>query len=96
MSQKELLLLLAQTKQDLLEKFGIKKLALFGSYARDDYGKESDVDLAIIDIQKKDYFIRAKAKYFLEELLQKKVDLGYIDSMRPIIRREIEHEMIHV
>ncbi len=96
MNQKELLLLLKKTKSELLRKFGIKELALFGSYARNDFTKESDIDLAIIDVDKKDYFKRAKAKYYLEEILQKKVDLGYLDSIRPFIRREIENEMIHV
>ena len=96
MKQKELLQLLRNTKKDLLKNFGIKELALFGSYARGDFTKESDIDLAILDIDKKDYFIRAEAKYYLEHLLHKKVDLGYFDSIRPFIRRQVKNEMIHV
>jgi predicted nucleotidyltransferase len=92
----ELLQLLKNTKKDLLKNFGIKELALFGSYARGDFTKESDIDLAILDIDKKDYFIRAEAKYYLENLLHKKVDLGYFDSIRPFIRRQVKNEMIHV
>jgi predicted nucleotidyltransferase len=96
MTQEELLTDLKEIKSDLLHQFGIKEIVLFGSYARNDFTQESDVDLAIIDIEKKDYFIRAKAKHYLEKLLQKKVDLGYFDTIRPFIRKEIENEMIHV
>ena len=96
MTQEELLTDLKKIKSDLLHQFGIKEIVLFGSYARNDFTPESDVDLAIVNIEKKDYFIRAKAKYYLEKLLQKKVDLGYLDTIRPFIRKEIENEMIHV
>jgi predicted nucleotidyltransferase len=96
MTQKDVLTVLQQTKSDLLHKFGIKELALFGSYARKDFTKDSDIDLAILDIEKKDYFVRLQAKYFLEKIFGKKVDIGYFDSMRPVIRRQIEDEMIHV
>lgn len=96
MQQKELIFLLKKTKEDLLNKFGIKEIALFGSYARGDFTAQSDVDIAILDINKKDYFLRAEAKYYLENLLKKKVDLGYFDSIRPFIKKQVKHEMIHV
>jgi len=36
------------------------------------------------------------AKYFLEDELHKNVDLGYFNSMRSIIQKHIQSEMIHV
>jgi predicted nucleotidyltransferase len=96
MTQKDLIVKLKQIKHDLSTKFGIHDLALFGSYARGDFTPQSDVDLAIIQIDKKDYFLRAQAKYFIEKKLQKKVDIGYFDTIRPAIKKQIENEMIHV
>ena len=96
MNQQDILNVLRQIKHDLSEKFGIKKIALFGSYAREDFTNNSDVDLAILDIDKKDYFLRMEAKHFLENILHKKVDIGYFDSIRPLIKKQIENEMIHV
>lgn len=58
----------------ILKKFGVKKAALFGSYGRNDYDDQSDIDLLIeapegMGIQ----FIILKHE--LEDVLQKKVDL---------------------
>jgi predicted nucleotidyltransferase len=46
--------------------------------------------LVIVDIEKKDYFNRINAKYFLEEQLKKSVDIGYLDGMRSFLRKRIE------
>ncbi len=85
-----------QLAPELKEKFGIKKMALFGSYARNEARENSDIDLAIIEIDKKDFFNRLHAKYFIEEQMQKKVDIGYLSSMRSFLRKRIEKEMIYV
>ncbi len=92
----DLLNFLRQHKNQLKEEFGIKNIALFGSFARDEQNEDSDIDLVIVDIEKKDYFNRINAKYFLEEQLKKSVDIGYLDSMRSFIRKRIEKEMIYV
>ena len=69
---------------------------MFGSRARNDATEESDIDLVIIRSRSKDYFKRAEAKYFLERQLGKRVDLGYFDNIRPVIRKRIENDLIHV
>jgi len=94
MTKIELLTTLSNVKGELQEQFGIAKIALFGSYARDEASSDSDVDIAIIQIERKDYFNRVEAKYYLEELLDKRVDIGYFDSMRPIIQKYIKKDMI--
>ena len=96
MTKTELLTTLSNVKGELEEQFGIAKIALFGSYARDEASSDSDVDIAIIQIERKDYFNRVEAKYYLEKLLGKRVDIGYFDSMRPIIQKYIKKDMILV
>ena len=92
----EILNKLKQLKPKLKEQYGIEEFALFGSYARGEENKNSDIDLAITKINKKDYFLRSQVKYFLEEELHKKVDLGYFDSMRGIIQNEVKKDMVYV
>jgi len=87
---------LKKLKKDLKERFGIEEFALIGSYARGEETKDSDIDIVILKIKQKDYFKRVNAKYFLEKKLQKKVDIGYYDSIRPIIKEEIKKDMIYV
>jgi len=92
----EILEKLKELKPVLKEKFGIEEFAVFGSVARGEDNENSDIDIAILKIKEKDYFKRVYAKYFLEEKLHKKVDLGYFDSMREIIKRKVAKDMINV
>jgi predicted nucleotidyltransferase len=87
---------LKEHKEKLDKEFGIEELALFGSQARDEAKGESDIDLLILKSRFRDYFLRTKAKYYLEELLGAPVDLGYFDAIRPVLRRRISKEMIRV
>jgi predicted nucleotidyltransferase len=92
----ELLTKLHSLKNELKQQFGIEEIALFGSYARGEADEDSDIDIAIMKVNKKDYFKRIEAKYYLEDLLQKKVDIGYFDSIRPIIQKYIKKDLVLV
>ena len=87
---------LKEIKPILKQRYGIEEFALFGSQARDDYSENSDIDIAILKITKKDYFIRANAKYFLEDVFDKNIDIGYFDSMRNVIAEYVKKDMIYV
>jgi len=69
---------------------------VFGSVARDEDTEESDIDIAIIKSKNKNYFDLIEAKYFLKDNLHKEIDIGYYDSMRPIIKRHIKKDLINV
>jgi hypothetical protein len=93
---KEVIEKLRELKPVLKERYGIEEFAVFGSMARGDYKENSDVDIAIIKAKDKDYFKMLDTKYFLEDMLNKKVDMGYYDSIRPIIRKRIDKDLIYV
>lgn len=96
MTKNELLRKLYQAKDELNERFGIEQIALFGSYARGEANEESDVDLVILKMKKKDFAKRVEAIDFLEKRLNKKVDMGYLDSMKTFIKNRIEKDLIRV
>jgi len=87
---------LKQLKPILKEKFGIEEFGVFGSVARGDDREDSDIDIAIIKAKQKDYFLRMDAKYYLEDIFHKNIDLGYFDSIRPIIKKHIKKDLIYV
>ncbi len=82
-------------KSELEKKYGLKKIGLFGSYAKDMANEQSDIDLAI-ETEKRDFFIREDLKDFLEKSFEKNVDIGYVDCFREFYRRKIEKEIIYV
>ena len=59
----------------ILRKNGIHKAGIFGSYARGDQKKQSDIDILVEPTKTMDLYDFVGVKLALEELLKKKVDL---------------------
>ncbi|MFH1253913.1 MAG: nucleotidyltransferase family protein [bacterium] len=93
-AKEEIIEFLQKNKPFLKENFGLTKIALFGSHARNEQTVESDIDLAIetSNVSFKNY---CKLKNFLESNLNKKIDLCYLNSMRTFIKHSIEKEIIY-
>ena len=79
-----------------IEAFGVGSLALFGSVARDEAKPDSDVDLLVTfrDAVTSDGFFGLK--FFLEDLLGRRIDLVTSAALREPIRRAIEPELLRV
>ena len=69
-----------------LRGYGVMKIGLFGSFVRNEASSSSDIDL-LVDIEKEKKTFRnfMSLSYFLEELLQHKVDLVTLQSLSPYI-----------
>lgn len=86
----------ARTKQDVVKRLlgnrtdisalGVKKLGLFGSYARGDQSSDSDVDLLVEfrpDEKTFDNFM--ELSFLLEHILQRRVELITTESLSSYI-----------
>ena len=63
--------------KDKIKSFGVKKLWLFGSYARGEQDENSDIDFLVeFETGKNDYKNELELGIFLEEVFEKNVDLG--------------------
>jgi len=89
--------ILKERKNYLAEKFGVIEIAIFGSYARGEQRKDSDVDL-IVDFKEgyKTFDNYMNLKFYLEELFGKKVDLVIKSAINPRIKPFIIEEAIYV
>ena len=96
MKTEEITEFLATHKAEMAQRFGVVKIGLFGSYARGEAREDSDIDIAIeVDSQDiADSFFGAL--HFLEDHLQKKIDLGMESNLRPELKEQIEKEIIYV
>lgn len=94
MTRDELLAKLRELKP-WLEEQGIVNVRLFGSYARDEAGPDSDVDL-LVDMTKPmgwDFFgIESQ----LGERLGLKVEMGTERSMHRLLRQRVLPDVVHV
>jgi len=96
MKRKETLKLLKIHKAELAKQFGVLRLALFGSTARDTAGPNSDIDILVEfdgPATSARYF---GVQFYLEDLLGQPVDLVTEKALRPELRPFIEREALHV
>lgn len=80
----------------LKEKFSVKKIGVFGSYARGEQGGKSDVDILVEFFEEPSLFGFIHVERYLTNLLGRKVDLVMKDSLKPAIGRHIIEEVIYV
>lgn len=86
---------LKQHKQEIQEKYGVTKIGLFGSYARNEQREDSDIDIAV-EIESNNKFRSFFGlKYFIEDHLHKNVDLGIESHLKPVARKYIQQEIIY-
>lgn len=92
----EILELLREFKRTSGEKYGIEKLALFGSAARGEQHDGSDIDVCV-KFRKTTFRIYMAMMEELENLFRTKVDLVTLHgNMRELFRKNIEHDAIYV
>jgi len=94
MTKEMILAFLTTHKEELHERYGVERIGLFGSYARDEATPQSDIDL-VVDMPSsfKAFF---GLQSYLQQHLEKKVDLGMEKRVRSFIREQIQHEVIYV
>ncbi len=81
---------------DFLIAHGVRRIGLFGSYARGAEHEESDIDLIVeFDAEKKSYDNFIDLCFFLEDLLEHKVDLLTPESLSPFIRPYVEKDVLY-
>lgn len=83
---------------DIMERFGVKALSLFGSVVRDEARPTSDIDLMVEfhPGQPGGLFRYVELKHALEGLLGRPVDLITSTNIKPRLKRRILEECMPV
>ena len=96
MNRATILDLLNNHRDDFASRFGARRLALFGSAARDELREGSDIDV-LVEFDGPATFDRYMGlKDFLEDLFGAKVDLAAEAMIKPRLRRHIEKDLLRV
>jgi predicted nucleotidyltransferase len=95
MRREQVLKLLREHKQEFKGRYGVTRLGIFGSVARDEADDCSDVDVVVE--MAPDMFARANLKEELETILRAKVDVvRYWQRMNHYLKRRIDREAYYV
>ena len=77
-----------------IRSFGVRRLGLFGSCARNENVEASDLDF-VVDLEKKTFDAYMGLKEFLEDLFGCKVDLVMTETIKPALRDIILGEAVY-
>jgi predicted nucleotidyltransferase len=96
MRRDEVLRILARFMDLKRDEFGIVRIGVFGSGARDTILDASDIDV-VVELARPDLLILVGIKQELEGLLQRPVDVvRYRERMNPFLKGRIDREAIYV
>jgi predicted nucleotidyltransferase len=96
MTRKDILQTLTEFQRDRRDEFGIVRLGVFGSTARDQTGEQSDVDV-VVELAHPDMFALIGIKQELEAMLDRPVDVvRYRENMNAFLKQRIRQEAIYV
>jgi predicted nucleotidyltransferase len=96
MNREDIIKFISGHKAEFEQKFGAKKIGIFGSYARGEVREGSDIDI-VVELEMPDLFCLIGIKQMIEEALGHKVDVVRLrDKMNKTLRRRIERDAVYI
>ena len=86
--------LIANQREILKKKYGVRRIGIFGSFAVGRASKRSDVDV-LVEFRKgrKKFDNYMDLKFFLEDMFKRDVDLVTEQALKPRLKSEILHQV---
>ena len=86
---------LQQLKPELVEKYHVNAIGLFGSVVRNDFTPKSDIDI-IVDFSSPIGIEFIDLADFIKDELNRKIDLGSRNGIKDKYFKTIEQEILYV
>jgi len=80
-TKEKIMRLLRKQLPYLQEKYGVQRIAIYGSFAKGNQTKRSDVDI-LVQLARPLGLEFVELAYHLEKILKKKVDLATFDTLK--------------
>jgi uncharacterized protein len=96
MTKEIILTFLRENRSLLRQQFGVQKIGLFGSYARDEATGASDIDIAVELESTNSFRSFFLLLHFLEDKLHHKIDLGIEHSIKERAKKTLLKDIVYV
>ncbi len=88
--------ILRKHEKELREKYGVKKIGIFGSYSRGEASEGSDLDILVEFEKPIGLFKFLELEEYLSDLVGVKVDLVSKKALKPHIGKRILEEVVMI
>ena len=92
--KKDILRVIREKQPELTDRFTVRRIGVFGSFARDCANAKSDVDI-LVELAEPTFDHYMDLKFFLEEALNRSVDLVMADTVKPRLKPIIGKEVVY-
>ena len=96
MRRADVIALLSAHRDEMVRRFGVRSLSLFGSMARDEARPDSDVDVLVEFDGPTTFDGHMGLLIFLEDLLGRRVDVVTAKGIKPRLRPLIDQDLVRV
>ncbi len=96
LSKDQIISYLKKYKDENSDKLHIDKIGIFGSFARDEQSKDSDIDI-VVKMKKPNLITLSSIMLDIREHFKSEVDIVALwDKMNPRLKKRIDKEAIYV
>lgn len=92
----EIKIILENNIDEIVKRFKVKEIGVFGSYAKNLQNKESDLDILVDYSEPVSFFQFLELEEYLEKLFHMKVDLVSKTALKPKIGEQILREIAYI
>ncbi len=85
--------ILKSHEEEMKTRFGVRRIGLFGSFARGEQKETSDVDI-LVEFEEPTFDNFMNLAFFLEDLFSRRVELVTPDSLSPYIAPYVKKEVV--
>jgi uncharacterized protein len=96
MRRADVIAMIAVHRDEIVDRFGVRSLSLFGSVVRDEARPDSDVDLLVEFEGPTTFDGHMGLLVYLEDLLGCHVDVVTANGLKPRLRPLIDQELVRV
>ncbi|MDP3988818.1 MAG: nucleotidyltransferase family protein [bacterium] len=87
---------LASKREYFHDTYGVEKIGIFGSFARDEARSDSDLDILITLKEPIGYFSFFNLEKDIQKLVERKVDVVTDKALKPIMKPFVMSELVEV
>jgi len=88
--------ILARHKEELKERYKVREIGIFGSYAKREHRKKSDIDILVEFEEVPGLFKFLELEDYITEILGVKVDLVRKKALREELKDRILKETVYI
>lgn len=96
MPKNQILLRLEELRNEIMERYKVEKIGLFGSFIKGEQKEDSDIDILAWFKEDADLFDLLGLNLFLEEKLAQKVDVVSGSGLRKELKKSILKEVAYI